>query len=161
MLTLTFYRPAHFDWQSFSTMPTGMPNANGPGGFTSSSKNEKPINLQHHSASPFPRKKSSIGHHDPDFTGANVDFSHVNEKKVLRKMDIRLLPMLALLYLLAFLDRGNIGNAKIEGLTESLKMTGPQYNWTCKLTLHSRPNALSNAYRPLPSDCILLHLLRL
>jgi len=37
--------------------------------------------------------------------------------------------MLALLYLLSFLDRGNIGNAKIEGLTEDLNMTGAQYNW--------------------------------
>jgi hypothetical protein len=31
-------------------------------------------------------------------------FSNVDEKKVLRKMDIRLIPMLALLYLLSFLD---------------------------------------------------------
>ncbi|KAL1960132.1 hypothetical protein VTO42DRAFT_304 [Malbranchea cinnamomea] len=51
------------------------------------------------------------------------------ERRVLRKMDLRLIPMLALLYLLAFLDRGNIGNAKIEGLLEDLNMTGPQYNW--------------------------------
>ncbi|WDK21992.1 major facilitator superfamily transporter [Colletotrichum graminicola] len=44
-------------------------------------------------------------------------------------MDIRLIPMLALLYLLSFLDRGNIGNAKIEGLQEDLNMTADQYNW--------------------------------
>ena len=44
-------------------------------------------------------------------------------------MDIRLIPMLALLYLLSFLDRGNIGNAKIEGLQEDLGMTANQYNW--------------------------------
>lgn len=44
-------------------------------------------------------------------------------------MDLRLIPMLALLYLLSFLDRGNIGNARIEGLVEDLGMTGPQYNW--------------------------------
>jgi hypothetical protein len=31
-------------------------------------------------------------------------FSNVDEKKVLRKMDIRLIPVLALLYLLSFLD---------------------------------------------------------
>ncbi|KAH7231472.1 hypothetical protein FSOLCH5_015210 [Fusarium solani] len=56
-------------------------------------------------------------------------FSHLDEKKILRKMDLRLIPMLALLYLLSFLDRGNIGNAKIEGLQEDLNMTGDQYNW--------------------------------
>lgn len=59
------------------------------------------------------------------------DFSSIDEAAVLRKMDLRLIPMLSVLYLLAFLDRGNIGNAKIEGLVEDLHMTGPQYNWTC------------------------------
>lgn len=56
-------------------------------------------------------------------------FAHLDEKKILRKMDLHLIPMLALLYLLSFLDRGNIGNAKIEGLQETLGMTGAQYNW--------------------------------
>lgn len=67
-----------------------------------------------------------------EHAAADVDFSDVDEKKVLRKMDIRLIPMLALLYLLSFLDRGNIGNAKIEGLDTDLGLTGPQYNWCCK-----------------------------
>jgi hypothetical protein len=44
-------------------------------------------------------------------------------------MDIRIVPMLTLLYLLSFLDRGNIGNANIEGLSEDLGLTGAQYNW--------------------------------
>ncbi|KAK4155740.1 major facilitator superfamily domain-containing protein [Chaetomidium leptoderma] len=56
-------------------------------------------------------------------------FAHLNEKAILRKMDLRLIPMLALLYLLSFLDRGNIGNAKIEGLQEDLNLTDGQYNW--------------------------------
>ncbi|KAB5511617.1 major facilitator superfamily transporter [Coniochaeta sp. 2T2.1] len=56
-------------------------------------------------------------------------FAHLDQKKILRKMDIRLIPMLALLYLLSFLDRGNLGNAKIEGLQENLGMTADQYNW--------------------------------
>lgn len=58
-----------------------------------------------------------------------VSFSHLDRKKLLRKMDLRLIPMLTVLYLLSFLDRGNIGNAKIEGLAEDLNLTGSQYNW--------------------------------
>ncbi|KAK2026761.1 major facilitator superfamily transporter [Colletotrichum zoysiae] len=61
-----------------------------------------------------------------DTTAAS--FAHLDEKKILRKMDTRLIPMLALLYLLSFLDRGNIGNAKIEGLQEDLNITPDQYN---------------------------------
>jgi MFS family permease len=36
--------------------------------------------------------------------------------------------MLAVLYLLSFLDRGNIGNAKIQGLQTELHLSGSQYN---------------------------------
>jgi hypothetical protein len=38
------------------------------------------------------------------------------EKRLLRKLDLRLVPWLCLLYLLSFLDRTNIGNAKIQGV---------------------------------------------
>jgi hypothetical protein len=67
--------------------------------------------------------------HDPEWDGSDVDFSHINTKRVLRKLDIRLIPNLALLYLLSFLDRGNIGNAKIQGLLGDLNLSGAQYNW--------------------------------
>ena len=36
--------------------------------------------------------------------------------------------MLAILYLISHLDRGNIGNANIEGLSVDLGLTGVQYN---------------------------------
>ncbi|KAL4790461.1 major facilitator superfamily domain-containing protein [Aspergillus venezuelensis] len=49
--------------------------------------------------------------------------------KILRKVDIRVLPILAVLYLLSFLDRGSIGNANIQGLSEDLGLVGQQYNW--------------------------------
>ncbi|KAF1997586.1 MFS nicotinic acid transporter-like protein Tna1 [Amniculicola lignicola CBS 123094] len=51
----------------------------------------------------------------------------VNEKSLLRKLDLRLLPAVSILYLLSFLDRSNVANARIEGLTTSLGMTGNQY----------------------------------
>lgn len=81
-------------------------------------------------------QKEQIADTESGSLGPTV-FEGVDENAVLRKMDIRLIPMLSALYLLAFLDRGNIGNAKIEGLVEDLHMTGPQYNWTCMLTSDS------------------------
>ncbi|QKX59618.1 uncharacterized protein TRUGW13939_06755 [Talaromyces rugulosus] len=65
---------------------------------------------------------------DEDVEQTSNALQNVDEKRILRKMDIRLLPMLSILYLLCFLDRGNIGNAKIEGLPEELGLTSPQYN---------------------------------
>lgn len=35
---------------------------------------------------------------------------------------------MAILYLLAHIDRGNIGNAKIEGMDKDLGLVGNQYN---------------------------------
>jgi MFS family permease len=52
---------------------------------------------------------------------------YVNEKALVRKLDVRLLPVLTLLYLLSFLDRSNVGNARVEGLAKDLHMTGDQY----------------------------------
>jgi len=39
----------------------------------------------------------------------HVDVSGVDEQKLLRKVDLTLIPWLSLLYLLSFLDRANIG----------------------------------------------------
>lgn len=49
-------------------------------------------------------------------------------RAVLFKVDTRVLPILALLFLCSFLDRTNVGNAKILGLAEDLNMTNLQYN---------------------------------
>jgi hypothetical protein len=65
---------------------------------------------------------------DSNSAEGDIDFSGVDEAKTLRKMDIRLIPVLAVLYLLAFLDRGNIGNAKIQGLTRDLHLSANGYN---------------------------------
>ncbi|KZT08305.1 MFS general substrate transporter [Laetiporus sulphureus 93-53] len=49
------------------------------------------------------------------------------ERRLLRKLDLHLLPALTMLYLLSFLDRSNIGNAKLDGLVTDLKMTQADY----------------------------------
>ncbi len=50
------------------------------------------------------------------------------DKKLLWKLDLRLIPWLCLLYLISFLDRTNIGNARLDGLQQDLHMTSGQYN---------------------------------
>jgi hypothetical protein len=44
----------------------------------------------------------------------------VAEKKLVQKLDWKLIPWLCLLYLISFLDRTNIGNAAILGLSPIL-----------------------------------------
>lgn len=51
------------------------------------------------------------------------------EESLVRKLDLHLVPLVASLYLLAYLDRSNIGNAKIAGMAADLDMTGDDYAW--------------------------------
>ena len=74
--------------------------------------------------------------HSTEESGGEID-----EKRLLRKLDWHLLPMVTVLFLLSFLDRSNgntlalpflslppthllsVGNARIEGLAEDLHMS--------------------------------------
>ncbi|KAK0311165.1 hypothetical protein LTR01_003159 [Friedmanniomyces endolithicus] len=51
------------------------------------------------------------------------------ERRVRRKLDTRLVLFVALLYLMSFLDRSNIGNARLAGLTDDLHLSDDQYQW--------------------------------
>ena len=69
--------------------------------------------------SPVHDDKEDIAHTDSDeklgvpLYNAHIDVSGVDEKKLVRKLDLALIPWLSLLYLLSFLDRTSIGNAKV------------------------------------------------
>jgi hypothetical protein len=48
----------------------------------------------------------------------------------MRKVDLWLIPWLCFIYLLSFLDRTNVGNARLAGLEADLNMAGHDYNTT-------------------------------
>lgn len=50
------------------------------------------------------------------------------EKRLIRKCDLHILPPIAVLFLLCFVDRINIGNARIQGLEKDLNMKGQDFN---------------------------------
>ncbi|KAE8227342.1 hypothetical protein CF319_g169 [Tilletia indica] len=50
-------------------------------------------------------------------------YTRAEEKQVMRKIDLAIVPIFTLMYLLSFLDRTNIGAAKIEGLVKALGIT--------------------------------------
>ena len=54
--------------------------------------------------------------HTPDLYCPEVDISAIDSHKLKRKIDIQLLPWLTLLYLMNYLDRGSIGNARVSTL---------------------------------------------
>lgn len=85
--------------------------------------------------------KASVGSVAPDqLYCPEVDTSGVDECKLMRKIDLRIIPWLAFVYLLNFLDRGSIGNARLYNLTGDLKITDSQY--LIALTVFFFPYAL-------------------
>ncbi|KAH7890872.1 major facilitator superfamily domain-containing protein [Phlebopus sp. FC_14] len=64
---------------------------------------------------------------DCELYNPDVDVSGVDERKLMRKIDSRTIPWLSFLYLLCFLDRTSIGNAKLYSMEKALHLTDTQY----------------------------------
>lgn len=83
--------------------------------------------------SPPSEQQGDVKEIDEEFNGADI-----NVRKLIRKIDWRLIPSVTILYLLSFLDRANgmgnsrarigktyayhtvVGNAKVEGLADAI-----------------------------------------
>jgi MFS family permease len=66
----------------------------------------------------------SVSETDPRNGYTSVIIDPKSERALVWKFDLRILPVLALMYLFNSLDKSNLGNAKTAGLEASLGMTG-------------------------------------
>ena len=56
------------------------------------------------------------------------DHLRKGEARIVRKVDLCLMPVFMMLMLLGFLDRGNIGFAASQGMTKDINLEGKQLN---------------------------------
>ncbi|OAG37621.1 hypothetical protein AYO21_08229 [Fonsecaea monophora] len=63
----------------------------------------------------------------------STEYARQLEKRVVRKFDLHVLPIICMMYLLSFLDRSNIGNAKIAGMQEDLDLDSNRYAWLLQI----------------------------
>ncbi|KXS93901.1 hypothetical protein AC578_2251 [Pseudocercospora eumusae] len=80
-----------------------------------------------------------------------VAIDRAKERKLVRKLDLHIVPVVMLLYLLSFLDRVNIGNARLYGMEEDLNLTADQYQTAVSLLF------VTYILSELPSNLILKH----
>jgi MFS family permease len=73
------------------------------------------------------------GMHLPEIQVNSEEFCEERIKKLIRKVDLKLLPYLSLLYLFSFLDRVNIGYARVYRMEEELNLTQAQYSWALSI----------------------------
>jgi sugar phosphate permease len=84
---------------------------------------------QHEVTSDLSHQMAAHGHAATDIYGhALMDFDKKAEARLRMKIDLYIVPTVALLYLFCFIDRANIGNARLAGLEKDLHLKGHDYN---------------------------------
>ncbi|KAK2486172.1 hypothetical protein H9L39_00099 [Fusarium oxysporum f. sp. albedinis] len=104
--------------------------------------------LKPQGADPFGHEEIEVVNKQQHIEDA-VQYDEAEARRILRKVDYRVVPLLTIMYLIAFIDKANIGNAKIAGMNDELGLTGRQYNIV--LTVFFIPYALLEV----PSNIIL------
>lgn len=59
---------------------------------------------------------------------ANQEARAKIERRIVRKLDMTVMPMVWSLYLFNYLDRNNIAQAKLNGIEDDLGLVGDQFN---------------------------------
>ncbi|MCJ1471797.1 hypothetical protein MMC13_000438 [Lambiella insularis] len=109
---------------------------------------------RHEKASESPdsefRHGNGNNYYDPDLPRADAEYddlgvvcpSHTTERRLMAKIDLRVIPVLSVLYLLAFLDRTNIANAAVYGLSTDLGLVAGSNQYNTALTIFFVPYIL-------------------
>lgn len=61
------------------------------------------------------------------YAGTLTPEEKIIEKKLRRKIDTLIMPLVVLVYLMNYIDRNNYAAAKLQGLQETLQLSDPQY----------------------------------
>ncbi|KAJ9150928.1 MFS general substrate transporter [Pleurostoma richardsiae] len=85
--------------------------------------------------------KETVQHVERDTVGSSKSVSDVaalewtveEEARIRHKIDWHAVPLVTTLYLLCFLDRVNIGNARIQGMAKDLDLQGFRFNWALSI----------------------------
>ncbi|KAF8321352.1 MFS general substrate transporter [Clavulina sp. PMI_390] len=75
-----------------------------------------------------PSLASSQSHAHIEPLEVDESLGQIAEKRLVRKLDFHILPLISILHLLSFLDRSNFGNAKAAGMTTTLHLPSYGYN---------------------------------
>ena len=75
----------------------------------------------------------SLTHLDDNYelykSGRDVEIDPAEAKRVLGKIDARIMPILFVSYMLQYLDKNSINFASVYGLQEGTGLTGDDYSW--------------------------------
>jgi len=93
----------------------------------------------------------SNGSDDERHQSGTIEWTEEDERRIRSRMDWRIVPCVLLLYLMCFIDRANIGNARIQGMDKDLNLIGYRFNWASSIFY------MSYIAAEIPSNIILKH----
>ena len=86
------------------------------------------MSSQDHEKMPMEAEESVVPSTPKSGTSDEFAIDPVAEKKLIRKLDLLIYPTFFVIYMMSFLDRINISNAKIQGMVEDLDLYGSRFN---------------------------------
>jgi hypothetical protein len=64
-----------------------------------------------------------------EYNDLAAKFDKKRVMSLLRRVDLHLMPPLTILYIVSFVDRSNIGNARLQNLESDLHLSAQQFAW--------------------------------
>ena len=74
--------------------------------------------------------------------GEHVDYTDEQARRVLRKIDFIMLPVMCTVYGLQYLDKTTLSYASVMGITKDIHLTKDEYNWLGSLFYFGMPSSL-------------------
>jgi len=97
-------------------------------------------------------EKAGLSHEEAMHFGVLTEEELVIEKKLVRKIDMLIMPLIVLVYLMNYIDRNNYAAARLQGLEEDLNLHGDQYQTGLSILF------VSYILAQVPSNLLLNHL---
>ncbi|KIX02406.1 uncharacterized protein Z518_08347 [Rhinocladiella mackenziei CBS 650.93] len=97
-------------------------------------------------------EKAAISHEEAMHFGQLTEEERAIEKKLVRKIDLMIMPLIVLVYLMNYIDRNNYAAARLQGLEEDLGLHGDQYQLGLSILF------VSYILAQVPSNLFLNHL---
>ncbi|EXJ80757.1 hypothetical protein A1O3_07041 [Capronia epimyces CBS 606.96] len=72
-------------------------------------------------------EKGRVSHDEVMHLGELTEEERAIEKKLVRKIDVMIMPLIVLVYLMNYIDRNNYAAARLQGLEDDLGLRGDQY----------------------------------
>nr|XP_019012051.1 uncharacterized protein I206_02889 [Kwoniella pini CBS 10737]OCF50832.1 hypothetical protein I206_02889 [Kwoniella pini CBS 10737] len=97
---------------------------------------------------PLDLSANEVDHEYQEYVILAEEFSGDALKKLTRKIDIRVVPQLILIYMLSYIDRGNVGNARLFGAQADTGLSNTDWNTGLSLLF------ITFAFGGLPSNIL-------